>query len=247
MVAGTVADPALPIFSGFRDLPSRHISACASEDLMPAGSFAEARLVQQRLRAKVIVEDRLGRVRIVAGVDAWAEPSGERIWTAAVALGFSDLELQESAVVCRRTVAPYVPGFLSLREAPAALAALERLRLRPDLLLVDGQGLAHPRRFGLACHIGLLAAIPTIGVAKSRLLGRYEPPGPDRGEWTPLVDDDETVGAVLRTRAHVRPLFVSVGHCISLRTAVDYVLRCAPTFRLPEPLRLADRLSRVFR
>jgi deoxyribonuclease V len=151
------------------------------------------------------------------------------------------------AVVCGPIEAPYVPGFLFLREAPAALAALACLRLRPDLVLVDGQGLAHPRRFGLACHIGVLAALPTIGVGKSCLLGRYAPPGPDRGAWTPLVDADETVGAVLRTRSHTRPLFVSVGHRISLGTAVDYVLRCAPAFRLPEPIRLADRLSRVFR
>jgi deoxyribonuclease V len=214
---------------------------------MLPGSLAEARLMQQRLCAMVITEDRLRCVRIVAGLDAWTEPAGERIWAAAVALGFPDLELQESAIICRPIVVPYVPGFLSLREAPAALAALERLRIRPDLLLVDGQGLAHPRRFGLACHIGLLAQIPTIGVAKSRLLGRYEPPGPDRGEWTPLVDKDETVGAVLRTRSHARPLFVSVGHRISIGTAVDYALRCAPAFRLPEPIRLADRLSRVFR
>lgn len=247
MVAGSVADPALPTFIGSRDLPRMHTSGRASEDPVSAGSLAEARRTQQRLRAKVIAEDRLGRVRIVAGVDAWTEPAGERLWAAAVALGFSDLELQESAVVCQRVVAPYVPGFLSLREAPAALVALECLRLRPDLLFVDGQGLAHPRRFGLACHVGLLAAIPTIGVAKSRLLGLYNPPGPDRGEWTPLVDGGETVGAVLRTRSHVRPLFVSVGHRISLHTAVDYVLRCAPAFRLPEPIRLADRLSRVFR
>jgi deoxyribonuclease V len=224
-----------------------HKAARVNEASMSPGSLAEARLLQQRLCTKVIAEDRLSRVRIVAGVDAWTESSGERIWAAAVALGFPDLELQESAVICRPIAVPYVPGFLSLREAPAALAALERLRIRPDLLLVDGQGLAHPRRFGLACHIGLLAQIPTIGVAKSRLLGRYEPPGPDRGEWTPLVDNHETVGAVLRTRSHARPLFVSVGHCITIGTAVDYVLRCAPAFRLPEPIRLADRLSRVFR
>ena len=107
--------------------------------------------------------------------------------------------------------------------------------------------MAHPRRFGLACHIGLLAAIPAVGVAKSRLLGQYQPPGPGRGEWTPLIDGGETVGAVLRTRSNTRPLFVSVGHRISLRSAIDYVLRCAPAFRLPEPIRFADRLSRVFR
>jgi deoxyribonuclease V len=142
-------------------------------------TLAEARLSQERLRAEVIAEDRLGRVRIVGGVDAWTEPTGNRISAAAVALGLCDLELRESAVVLEPAVAPYVPGFVSLREAPAAGAALARLRTRPDLLLVDGQGKAHPRRFGLACHIGLLAAIPTIGIAKSRLLGRYEPPGPE--------------------------------------------------------------------
>jgi deoxyribonuclease V len=221
--------------------------ARASERAKRSGWLAEAELMQQRLRGEVIAEDRLGLVRVIGGVDTWSEPADERIWAAAVALRLSDLELQESAVVCRRVAVPYVPGFLSLREAPAALAALERLRTRPDLLLVDGQGLAHPRRFGLACHVGLLAALPTIGVAKSRLLGHYESPVADRGAWTPLVDDGETVGAVLRTRSHARPLFVSVGHRISLRTAVDYVLRCAPTFRLPEPIRLADRLSCAFR
>jgi deoxyribonuclease V len=193
------------------------------------------------------MEDRLGQVRIVAGVDAWVEPQGDRIWAAAVALGLPDLELKESAIVCRRVAFPYRPGFLSFREAPAALAALERLRTRPDLLLVDGQGLAHPRRFGLACHIGLLAGVPTIGVAKSRLVGRYEEPGSDRGEWTPLVDDGDTIGAVLRTRPRTRPVFVSVGHCISLQTAVEFVLRCTPKFRLAEPIRLADRFSRIFR
>lgn len=215
--------------------------------VLSPGSFAEARQMQRRLSAQVIAEDRLGPVGIVGGVDAWPDPAGGRIWAAAVALRLSDLELQESAAVCQQIAAPYAPGFLSLREAPVALAALERLPTRPDLLFVDGQGLAHPRRFGLACHIGVVAAIPTIGVAKSKLIGRYEPPGPDRGEWTPLIDDGETVGAVVRTRAHTRPVFVSVGHRISLRTAIDYVLRCAPAFRLPEPIRLADRLSRVFR
>jgi deoxyribonuclease V len=232
---------------GQSTLPTVNIPAQISEDMMWPGSLAEARLVQQRLRAKVIIEDRLGPVRIVAGVDAWTEPGGKRIWAAAVALGLPDLELRESAIVCQPITVPYIPGFLSFREAPAALAALKRLRLRHDLLFVDGQGLAHPRRFGLACHIGLLAATPTIGVAKSRLLGRYEPPGPDRGDWTPLVDNSDVVGAVLRTRSHTRPVFVSVGHRISLRTAIDYVLRCTPAFRLPEPIRLADRLSRAFR
>ncbi len=211
------------------------------------GSVAEARLIQERLRAQVVAHDALGSVRVIGGADAWSEPQGDRIWAAAAALDLASLELEESAVVCYRTAFPYVPGFLSFHETPAVLAALERLRMRLDLLLVDGHGLAHPRRFGLACHIGLLAAVPAIGVAKSVLIGRYEEPGRDRGAWAPLVHDGETVGAALRTRSHTRPVYVSVGHRISLRTAIDYVLRCTPMFRLPEPIRLADRLSRVFR
>jgi deoxyribonuclease V len=224
-------------------MPSRSELAATSW----AQSPGEARLLQQQLRTKVIAEDRFGPVHTVAGVDAWSKPRGEGIWAAAVALDLATLELKESAVACERSAFPYLPGLLSFREGPAALAALSRLRARPGLLLVDGQGLAHPRRFGLACHIGLLAGMPTIGVAKSRLIGRYEEPGPDRGAWTPLLHDGETIGAVLRTRSRTRPLFVSVGHRISLASAVDFVLRCTPKFRLPEPIRLADRLSRVYR
>jgi deoxyribonuclease V len=202
--------------------------------------------VQERLRAAILTEGHLGEIRVVAGVDAWTAPSSDRIWAAAVALALADLELQESAIACQRTTFPYRPGFLSFREAPAAIAALDRLRIAPDLLFVDGHGLAHPRRFGLACHIGLLTGLPTIGLAKSRLIGQYEEPGPRRGDWMPLTAHGETIGAVVRTRARVRCVFVSVGHRIGLQTAIQYALRCAPHFRLPEPLRLADRLSRVF-
>jgi deoxyinosine 3'endonuclease (endonuclease V) len=148
---------------------------------------------------------------------------------------------------CQPTAAAYLPGLLALREAPAAGAALARLRTRPDRLFIDGQGMAHRRRFGLACHIGPLAAIPTIDVAKSRLLGRHAPPGQERGDWTPLVDGEDTIGAVLRTRVHTRPLFVSVGHRISLCNSVALCVALHPAFRLPEPIHLADRLSRVLR
>ncbi len=202
--------------------------------------------MQEQLRAEIVAEDRLGTVGIVAGVDDWTEPPGDRIWAAAASLDFAELGLTESAIACQETTFPYRPGFLAFREAPAALAALERLRTKPDLLIVDGHGLAHPRRFGLACHVGLLTGIPTIGVAKSRLVGRYEEPGPLRGDWTPLTDHNETIGAALRTRVRTRCVFVSVGHRIALKTAIDFVLRCTPRFRLPEPIRLADRLSRVF-
>jgi deoxyribonuclease V len=205
-------------------------------------SLAEARRIQERLKAQVETEDRVGRVRRVAGLDA--HYGANRIWAAAAAMTLPDLAALASAQTSRRLTFPYVPGLLSFREAPAMLEALRRLSVRPDLLLVDGQGIAHPRRFGLACHVGLLAGIPTIGVAKSRLIGRYEDPGPERGAWSRLVDKGEVIGAVLRTRRSVRPLFVSVGHRVCLDTAIAYVLRCTGRFRMPEPLRAADRLSR---
>jgi deoxyribonuclease V len=134
---------------------------------------------------------------------------------------------------------------LSFREAPALLAALACLSLRPDLLFVDGQGIAHPRRFGLASHIGVLADLPTIGVAKSRLLGNFVPPDGERGASAPLMDRSEAIGAALRTRAHVRPVFVSVGHRIALEAALALTLRASPRYRVPEPTRLADQLSRA--
>lgn len=205
-------------------------------------SAAEARRLQERLRAQVITEDQLGVVRRVAGVDAHYDAG--HVWAAVVVMTLPDLATVESALIHRALTFPYVPGLLAFREAPAILEALHRLSERPDLLLVDGQGLAHPRRFGLACHLGVLADVPTIGVAKSRLVGTHEEPGIERGAWLPLVDRGETIGAVLRTRRAVRPVFLSVGHRVGLETAVDFVLRCTSRFRLPDPIRAADRLSR---
>lgn len=205
----------------------------------------EARRVQARLRSQVVAEDRLGPVRLVAGVDAHYAPEAGLTWAAVAVLRLADLELQESVLAARPTAFPYIPGLLSFREAPAILDALERLSAPPDLLLVDGQGRAHPRHFGIACHVGLLADIPTIGVAKSRLVGSYAEPGPERGDWAPLLLRGEVIGAVLRTRRATRPLFVSTGHRVGLATAIDLVLRCVTRYRLPEPTRLADRLSRM--
>jgi len=205
-------------------------------------SPAQARELQELLRGQVVAEDKLGIVREVAGVDA--HYSVDCICAAVVVMGLPNLATVESALVHRPLTFPYLPGLLSFREAPAIIEALNQLSKSPDLLLVDGQGLAHPRRFGLACHLGVLADMPTIGVAKSRLIGTYEEPGLERGAWSPLTDGGETIGAVLRTRLAVRPVFVSVGHRISLRTAIDLVLRCTGQFRLPEPIRAADRLSR---
>jgi deoxyribonuclease V len=205
-------------------------------------SLTEAQLLQERLRGQVVTEDQLSPVQRVAGVDTHFD--ADRLWAAIAVMTFPDLVIAESALISRPLTFPYVPGLLSFREAPATLELLDRLSEKPDLLLVDGQGLAHPRRFGLACHLGVLADVPTIGVAKSCLIGTYQEPGIERGAWSELVDRGEIIGAVVRTRSAVRPVFVSIGHRISLKTAIDLVLCCAGHFRLPEPIRVADIFSR---
>lgn len=138
---------------------------------------------------------------------------------------------------------PYVPGYLSFREIPPIMAALERLSTQPDVIICDGHGIAHPRRFGLACHLGVLTGIAAIGAAKSRLTGAYEEPGTNKGDWSFLENKGETIGAVLRSRAGVQPIFVSIGHKVSLPSAIRIVLDCCPKYRLPETTRAADRLA----
>ena len=174
----------------------------------------------------------------------WVFLQNYTITKAAVAvLSFPDLELVETAISSCPTTFPYIPGFLSFREIPAILAALEKSTIIPDLILCDGQGLAHPRRFGLACHLGVLLDIPTIGVAKSLLVGKHGEVGAEKGSWEPLEDRGEIIGAVLRTRTKVKPVYVSIGHKISLSAAIDYVLRSTTKYRLPETTRWADRLA----
>lgn len=207
----------------------------------------QAREIQQQLRAQVVSTDELGPVRFVAGIDVAFEDNNSVARAAVAVLRFPELELCESAVVHHPIEFPYIPGLLSFREAPAALEALQSLRRLPDLLLCDGQGLAHPRRFGLACHIGVLSQTPSIGVAKTPLTGVHEPVPVERGSWRPLLDDGEVVGAAVRTAAGVKPLFVSIGHRISLTTAIEYVLRCAPKYRLPETTRWAHRIASQIR
>ena len=203
----------------------------------------EAIAIQERLRPAVIDQDKLGRVRYVAGLDIGFQENNTITRAAVAVLSYPDLQLVEHIVDHRPTSFPYVPGLLSFREAPAALDALAKLEIRPDLLLCDGQGLAHPRRFGLACHIGLLADIPAVGVAKTRLIGQHEPVLESRGSWQPLWHEGEMVGAVLRTRTNVKPVYVSIGHRISLQTAIEYVMACTPKYRLPETTRWAHRLA----
>jgi deoxyribonuclease V len=206
-------------------------------------SPTEAAAIQLRLGDRVIAEDALGSVRSVAGIDVGFEDGGKVARAAVVVLGFPGLEVLEQILARRASSFPYIPGLLSFREIPAVLDAFERLRFNPDLILCDGQGLAHPRRFGLACHLGVLTDLPTIGVAKTRLVGTHTEPGLARGDWAPLWDAGSVIGAVLRTRSQVKPLFVSIGHRIGLDTAIGYVLACSPRFRLPETTRRAHRLA----
>jgi len=203
----------------------------------------EAIALQQRLRERVVREDQLGPVRSVAGLDVGFEQDDTVVRAAVAVLSFPELRMADQAVARRPVTFPYIPGLLSFRETPALLDALDKLGVRPDLLLCDGQGLAHPRRFGLACHLGVLTGIPSIGVAKSLLVGGHAPLPQARGSWRPLVHKGEVVGAALRTRAGVAPVYVSIGHKLSLATAIDYVLACAPKYRLPETTRAAHRLA----
>jgi len=204
---------------------------------------AEARALQGRLAPRLILEDQLGTPRTVAGVDI-GFPRGRGITRAAVVvLRLDDFSRVEQAVAEEPTRFPYVPGLLSFRETPAALAALNKLSRPPDLLLCDGQGIAHPRRFGVACHLGLLSGLPAIGVAKQRLVGEHAPLAQDRGSWQPLQDKGEIIGAVLRSRQGVRPLYVSPGHRLGLEMALHYTRACLGRYRLPEPIRAADRLA----
>lgn len=203
----------------------------------------EAVAIQERLRQAVITSDDLPTVRYIAGIDIGFTKNKTVTRAAVVVLSFPDLIVQERAVAHLPTTFPYVPGLLSFREAPAALEALSSLAICPDLLLVDGQGFAHPRRMGLACHLGLISDIPSIGVAKSRLVGQHGELPESRGCQAPLIENGEVIGVVLRTRTGVKPVYVSIGHRVSLETAVAYTLACTPKFRLPETTRQAHRLA----
>lgn len=203
-------------------------------------SITEAAELQRSLRGLVVEEDRLGPVRFVAGVDLSGVKSAGTVTAAAVLLTLPSLEPVEESLVRGVLEFPYLPGFLSFREAPLMMEAVRGLSRQPDLLVVDGQGRAHPRGLGIACHLGLLLDIPAIGCAKSRLVGRHDDPAPEAGSRTPLVYRGGTIGTVLRTKERVKPVFISVGHRVSLDTAVELALRCThPGQRLPEPTRQA--------
>jgi len=196
----------------------------------------------QRQLASQIIERQLEREpKVLVGADVHIR--GRRAVAAAVAFDWHNWQVREHREVTSAAAFPYVPGYLSFREAPALIAAVRALETVPDLLFVDGQGRAHPRRFGLACHVGISLGIPTIGVAKSRLVGHYHEPGPERGAIAPLVDRGEVIGMAVRTKPGARPVFVSVGHLITLEEAVSWTLHLTRD-RLPEPARQAHLLAR---
>jgi len=214
-------------------------------DLSPTEAIA----LQKRLASQVVREGEPHDVRYVAAADvAFVDRPYRRqprlASAAVVLLSYPELTPVEHHVIEAPVTFPYVPGLLSFRETPVLAQAFAKLKRRPDLLLVDGHGFAHPRRFGIACHLGLLADLPTIGVAKSRLCGDHSEPAPEASSRTELIDKGEVIGLVLRTREGVSPLYISIGHRIGLHEAADWVLRLCRGYRLPEPIRLADRLSK---
>ncbi|WP_061295898.1 endonuclease V [Herbidospora cretacea] len=204
----------------------------------------EATAIQNRLRPLADLSSAgPAEVRFTAGLDVGY--AGDETVTGAVVVLDASLRVVDQAVARERARFPYVPGLFAFREIPPLLTALSRLSVQPDLLVCDGYGVAHPRRFGLACHLGVVTGLPSIGVAKTAFVGTSAEPPQARGSWTPIVLDGDTVGRALRTRTGVKPVYVSQGHRMSLDNACAHVLRLAPEFRLPEPIRLADRLSRT--
>lgn len=204
---------------------------------------AEAVAIQERLRPLVRSDGEPAQVRTAAGLDVDYRESSDELVAAVTVLDVATLSVVDSAVARGRVEFPYIPGLFAFREAPALISALQELAVVPDVLVCDGQGRAHPRRFGLACHLGVLTDLPSIGVGKTAM-GRYEKPAERRGSWSPVTMDDDEVGRALRTQSGIKPVFVSVGHRYTLDGACDLILNLTPKYRLPETTRTADNLSR---
>jgi len=211
-------------------------------------SIKEAKTLQKKLARLVETKDRLSTsIEKVAAVDVAYETNGDRIFAAVVTQNVRSLAVIEKATHEDTACFSYIPGLFSFREIPPVTRALAKLKHTPDLVICDGQGLAHPRRFGLACHLGLLYDIPTIGCSKNSLIGQYNQPGEKRGDYSFLVHEGEIIGAVLRTQTRTKPVFVSIGHRISLPAACAWILRLASRYRQPEPIREAHRLANYIR
>jgi deoxyribonuclease V len=206
-------------------------------------STKEARGIQEKLASQISRECRVDNPQLIAGVDISVNRFSKTGRGAVVILSYPAMEIMEISVVTDSVTFPYVPGLLTFREAPLLLAAFEKIKNVPDIVMVDGQGIAHPRRMGLASHLGLVLNIPAIGCAKSRLCGEHDIPGQEAGNFTELKDREEVIGAVLRTRDGVKPVYVSIGHMIDLLAAIHWVKACCRGYRLPEPTRLAHQAA----
>jgi len=202
-------------------------------------SLAQALDTQRRLAAQVSRNNEVTAPHFIAGVDISAGKARGMATGTVVVLDYPGLRVAETKIARGKLGLPYIPGLLSFREAPLTLAACERLSITPDLILVDGQGIAHPRRLGLASHLGLFLNTPTIGCAKSLLCGKHKEPGEEPGSYAEVVDEGEIIGVALRTKLGTKPIYVSIGHKIDLETAIYWVLKCCHGYRLPEPTRLA--------
>ena len=208
-------------------------------------SYSQAADLQRKLAEKVQfdpVPRGAGQPRLIAGLDCALSKDGRRIVAACVLLKLPDFEPVETTSASRKLTFPYIPGLLSFRESPVCIAAVEKLKNEPDAFIIDGQGFAHPRRFGIASHLGLFFDKPTIGCAKSRLFGNFEEPPLEKGSYSPLKDGKDVIGAVVRTRNNVAPVFVSVGNKCRLEDAIRIVLACTTKYRLPEPARIAHQV-----
>lgn len=204
-------------------------------------TYAQAIELQKRLAGQVKHTKLKKQPETIAGLDCAFSKNGEKIIAAVVVLKLPGFELIETTNATKNVTFPYIPGLLSFREAPVCIAAAQKLRNHPCVFMIDGQGIAHPRRLGLAAHLGLFFDKPTIGCAKSRLTGQFDEPPSEKGAYTPLKDNDEIIGAVLRTRTNVKPVFISIGHKCLLKDAIEITLACTTKYRLPEPTRLAHQ------
>ena len=200
----------------------------------------EAVQLQRKMANRIDARGPLARMETVAGADIAYDLQTKKMYATVLVFRLADSQVIETQDVVLATKFPYVPGLLTFREAPALLKAFGKLKTTPDVVMIDGQGIAHPRRIGLASHVGLWLDLPTVGCAKSRLIGTFKEPARKAGSLSALMDKDEQIGYVVRTRQRIKPLFISVGHKIDLASAVRVVLACVRRYRIPEPTRLAD-------
>jgi deoxyribonuclease V len=214
-----------------------------SWNLTPTAAVA----LQKQLRAQVVLQPLPDNLELVAGADISYNKFSDVIYAGIVVLRLPSLEVVTTAGVVTTTKSPYISGLLSFRETPPLLEAWEKLTVRPDVLLLDGQGIAHPRRFGIASHVGLLLNLPTVGCAKTLLVGKYEEPLEPAGNWSPLLHKDEVIGAVLRTKHRVNPIYISPGHLADIPTSIALAMRCVNGYRIPEPTRLAHLFVNALR